>query len=261
MQLRNISKLMEGLRNLANIIRPNNKNISEWVSSYLNDCALNGRPVIILSQWCLSKDLEQRLRQNGRQFLPTKSELKLFAKEIPNILAMFKEAGLSVSWSLTFNRSYLDSGRIDVAVEWAYVSMIKELAQTLVLRNQIALFDWEEDILGSRPAPNQEVLNNLSNYVPAKALELELERQSRWANDEAGLNQGSEEVRRDVFYQIACEAEEGRWLTSQESMIDSSGQFLLIPFEAPERYDFFKILVPDFKKRIMSIAHLYPWRV
>ena len=35
---------------------------------------------------------------------------------------------------------------------------------------------------------------------------------------------------------------------------------LLVPLESPERYDFFTLLVPDFKKRIVAILAPYPWR-
>lgn len=260
MLLRNVSKLVEELRALANIIRPNNKKVSEWVATYLNDCALNGRPVTILSQWCLSKDLERRFEKTGRRFEPTKKELRLFAKEVPNILAMFERARLKVVWNFTFNLSYLDSGRIDREMELAYTTMIRALAKDLVSAQRIALYDWEEEVLGSRPEPSQEVLKNLAEYVSSRALALELERHSRWAKEDAGLNQGSEEIRRDVSWQIACEAEEGRWLLSKDSMIDGEGRFLLVPFEAPERYDFFELLAPNFKQRIVSIVHLYPWR-
>ena len=109
-----------------------------------------------------------------------------------------------------------------------------------------------------RLGPNEAVLAAVERLVAPKALELEVKRHSAWAQEEAGLKQSDDELRQDVYYQIACEAEEGRLLNGSNSPL---GEFILAPLEMPERYDFFTLLCPDFKRRIVAVLNPYPWRM
>lgn len=108
-----------------------------------------------------------------------------------------------------------------------------------------------------RSEPSKEVLTDINRFVKSDALQLEVQRHSAWAREEAGLTQSDDELRRDVFFQIACEAEEGRYLMADAPF----GEYILVPLEAPERYDFFTLLVPDFKQRIVAALPPYPWRL
>jgi len=247
---------MKNLREQVSQVRPNNQRVSDWVDNYLNDCALNGREVTILTQWCISKDLEPRWQAAGGRFEPTKRERQLFSKELPSVLAMFGQAGLQVSWWLTFNRSYLNSGRIEPEIEEVYRAMIKSLAKPLENTGQVILLDWEDEILLKRSEPTK---GDVSPLISARALEVELKRHGDWVRDEARLTQTGDEIRRDALFQIACEAEEGRLLLSPLSPLGSD--FIIIPLEMPERYDFFTLLAPTFKERIVAALHLYPWRI
>ena len=76
--------------------------------------------------------------------------------------------------------------------------------------------------------------------------------------EEARLNQSTEALKKDVYFQIACEAKEGQFLNSDESPFKN---LIIIPLEIPEHYDFFTLRVPDFKKIIVSVLTFYPWRI
>ena len=258
MRLRQTNIVMQHLRAKSRLIRPNNPRINEWVDDYLNQCALQGKPIGILTQLCISKDLEVRYQEQGGAFTPTKKEYLLFAKEIPQIARIFRENGFAIDWWITLNQSYLDSGRISDALRLAYAFMIGQLAQPLIGEGWLMVADWEDDVMAGRSAENREVAADLNRFVPPDALSLEIQRHTSWARDEAGLIQTDEAIRRDVYFQIACEAEEGRLLSSPDSPV---GECLLIPLEAPERYDFFTLLAPDFKKRIAAMLPTYPWRL
>ena len=248
-------KVMEFLREKSKKNRSNNLRINEWIDSYLERCFLNGKEVNILTQWCISKDLEERFKKQGNRFMPTKKERKLFEKELPEILNVFLENGFQINWWITFNRSYLNSGRIDKGLEDEYKKMIEKLGEI----DQLIFLDWEDDVLENRPYPNKEIMENVEQYIEKSAFKIEFERHSKWAKEKAGLKQEEEELKNDVKFQIACEIEEGKLLTSKK--FPFQGEFILIPLESPERYDFFKVLSKDFKKRIISVLSYYPWRI
>ncbi len=252
--------VIEFLRRQNKIIRSNNQRINEWVDEYLDDCKKDGEPVNILTQWCISKDLEERYRRQGNKFVFTKKERKLFEREMPRILAVFKENGFVVNWWITFNRSYLDSGRINPDLESEYKSMVNELLEEYELSNDVLLFDWEDDVLMARPQPDQEAIQDIGRFVSTGLFALELTRHSAWARDEAGLRQTDKELENDVKFQIACEISEGDFLIGEKSPFND-GCFIMVPLEVAERYDNFCIKAPDFKKRIVSVVSSYPWRL
>ncbi len=257
MRLYQINTTMAWLRDRVKIIRQNSLRVSSWVDDYVNQRALEGKPIEILTQFCISKDLEVRYQEQGNSFVPTKKERLLFEKEIPGIACTFQKNGIAFDWWITLNQSYLDTGRISDALQRAYKEMITGLAKPLIRQGWLLFADWESDILTKRPEPSKEVFTNLDRFVKTEALELEIQRHASWAREEAGINQSDTELRRDVYFQIACEAEEGRFLSNDMPF----GEFILIPLETPERYDFFTLLVPDFKKRIVAALSPYPWRL
>jgi hypothetical protein len=257
MRLRQTTAVMTFLREKTRIIRPNNLRVNEWVDDYVNRCALVGKPVEILTQLCISKDLEVRYQEQGNAFVPTKKERLLFEKEIPQVFWAFQKNGIALNWWITFNQSYLDSGRISEELRVAYANMIAKLAEPLVQQGWLMLADWEADILTKRSEPDKEVLSDINRFVKPDALKLEIQRHSAWSREEAGLMQSDTELRRDVYFQIACEAEEGRYLLADAPF----GECILVPLESPERYDFFILLAPDFKQRIAAALPPYPWRL
>ena len=257
MRLRQTTTVVTWLRDRARIICPNSLRINEWVDEYLNRAALEGKTIEMLTQCCISKDLEVRYQNQGNAFVPTKKERLLFEREIPQVARVLKENGFTFNWWITFNQSYLDSGRINETIQCAYADMIAALAEPLAREGWLMLTDWERDILERRPEPSASVLANIDRFVKPDALELEIERHSSWARGEAGLTQSDDELRRDVYFQIACEAEEGRYLMNGAPF----GECILVPLETPERYDFFTLLAPDFKKRIVAVLPPYPWRL
>lgn len=259
MRLRVVDRIMKFLRKRNKIIRPNNLRINEWVDNYLNNCLINGEAVNILTQWCISKDLEERFKKQCNKFIPIRKERRLFESELPQIISVFAENGFKLNWWITFNRSYLDSGRVDKELEDKYKKMIMDLAEESSIADKVAFIDWEEEVLGGRPKPDRELFANFQKYIPEGAYKVELERHSKWAREEAGLDQTDKELEQDVKFQIACEVEEGKLLMSKDSPFEN-GQFVLIPLEFPERYDFFRIFAKDFRNRIVSVVSCYPWR-
>lgn len=259
MRFSGTKKVMEFLRARNRTISPNNLRINEWVDEYLDRCFGRGEPVNILTQWCISKDLEERFKKQGGDFAPTKKERKFFEAELPQIISMFLDSGFRLNWWITFNRSYLDSGRIAIELEKKYKEMILELAREISLDGNVLFLDWEEDVLGTRPASDKSILENFKQYIQQRAFSIEFQRHSNWAEKEAGLCQTKKELEKDVKFQIACEVKEGSFLLSEESPF--AGEFILMPLEAPERYDFFAVLADSFKRRIVSLLSLYPWRL
>ncbi|MEK9173551.1 MAG: hypothetical protein AAB594_03215 [Patescibacteria group bacterium] len=258
MRFRSVAKALDLLRKRSSLIRPNNPRIDAWVDSYFQEAVIGGKTITILTQWCFSKDLEVRRESQGNRFLPTKQERKLFMNDLKEVKGIFNQAGIEVSWLITLNRSYLNSGRLTKEIEIEYEAMLRELARPLEKEGWLMVLNWEDDCLGKRAWPAKEVLGQVSSFIEKKALEREIERHSKWAREEAGIIQTDSELETDVCFQIACEAEEGKILGGSNPVL---GDILLAPLEYPERYDFFTLLCPDFKKRIVAVLLPYPWRI
>jgi hypothetical protein len=256
MLLPNVRRIMSALRSRSRQIKSNNIKVAEWVDQYINRSALNGTPILILTQWCLAKDLEVRFRnQNG--FTPTKSERGLFSEEIPRIAKLFQDNSMEVRWVITFNRSYLDLGRIGKPIETEYCRMVSCLAKPLIDEGWLECLNWEDDLLGSRPEPDEEVLADITRFISPSAFEIDLERHRPWV-EESGIKETEEELRRDVAFKIACEASEGQLVTDIGWYF---GECIIIPLETPERYDFFGLKARRIKEQVVAVLPPYPWRV
>jgi hypothetical protein len=241
--------IMAILRERARLIRKNNLRISEWVDNYLDECILNGKPVEILTQYCLSKDLEVRYETQGKVFIPLPKECEMFKKIIPSIIKTFKENGLAINWYITFNNSFLDRGRVSNDIIDNYISMIREL----VMNDEIVLLDWEKDILGKRPSPNLEVMTNFEKLVSQKAFNIDMQNLLNRVKQYPDFSKTETDLKIEAKFK-------GRFIFSKESPF-SEGNILITPLEFPERLVFFETLVPDFQKRILPILDLYPWRM
>ena len=259
--IQKLKLVMISLRQIVKNARQNNKKVDSWIDQYLEECLVFEKPVLFLTQFCLSKDLEVRRARQGGKFEPTPAEKELAFVEIPRILKIFEKLEIKLSWWFTFNRSYLDSGRMDSGAELEYKEMIKSLFQVAGFFNQIMLLDWEDDVLLSRPVSAKINDLDFEKLIAKEAFQIELERHSAWARNEAGLEQTDSELEKDVRFQILCEIEEGRLLTSEESPLGGNGQLVLVPLELAERYVFFEKLSPGFSKRIAALLKPYPWRM
>lgn len=258
MRLPQVVELMAFLRDKSRKIRQNNQRISEWVDEYVNRCVVEGKSINLLTQWCVTKNLERRSELTGGRLVPTKEEILLFQKYIPEIVHELERFGIRFNWWITFNRPFLESRRISHDLEMEYKRLISSLASPLVGQGWLEFLDWEDDIIGGKISPNQEVLNNPQQYVGDKAMALELKWNADWEREETDVRSAESRLYRDVCYQIACEAAEGLVFTGRDSPF---GEFILIPLEVPEQYVFFGIFSKDFKKRIVSVLPFYPWRL
>lgn len=254
-----VRKVMVFLRGRSKIVRANNIRINEWVDKYLELCIFEGKPVNIITPWCLSKAFEKRLSEQGGSFIPTKKEKRVIEKEIPEILSMFSENGFHVNWWITFNRPYVDSRLLSKEVEGSYTKMILSLVKNQSF-SDVLFVNWEDEIIMGRSKPEQNIIDNFDQYVNAGAFAIELQRWKEWAKEEAEIDETEEQIEKDAVWQIACEAKEGQFLMGNGSPFANDG-FIIIPLESPERLDNFAIIAKDFKKRIVSVLSPYPWRM
>ncbi|MFA5838593.1 MAG: hypothetical protein WC849_01470 [Candidatus Paceibacterota bacterium] len=253
--------IMEQLREKAKRIRPNNLKINEWIDDYIDSCILEGKQIEIITQYCLSKDLEFRYQKQGNKFVPLPAERNMFEKTIPEIISLFEKNGLTLNWYVTFNDSFLDRGRVSSDIKSIYMCMIKNLAEEIKsLEQSIIFLDWELDVLGKQSGPNMEVTNYFDSLVPKEAFNLDMKNLLKRVKEYKDFSKTEDDLKRETKFKISCEAEEGRFMLSQESPF-SNGNFILVPLEFPERYVFFEILAPNFQKRLASIIKPYPWRM
>lgn len=222
MQQRQTVKIMQWLRDRSRAIRPNNLKVKDWVGEYIERCILNGKPVEILTQYCLSKDLEKRYEIQGNTFTPLASEVEMFTKDIPVIMEMFRANNVSVNWYVTFNNSFLDRGRVSEEIVEEYMNMIRKLSKN----EKVSFFNWEKDILGKRPDPNQRVLENFKELVSGQAFEIDMKNLLARVEQYSDFNKTEKELRNEAMFKIACEAEEGRFIVSSEAPF-SGGDILI----------------------------------
>lgn len=260
MQQRQTTAIMKCFRERSKMIRQNNLRINDWVDSYIEECVLNGKPVEILIQWCTALGLEKRKEIQGGSFVPTPGEMELIGEELPRIVEAFLSNSVEVMIFITFNRSYVEKRRLSDATFKEYMSMIKAITTNSDTSSRICFLDWESDIIGGIPKPNTEVLDNFEQLVSDDALSLELKNFVQMLARYPGRQATEEELKSEAKFRIACEAEEGKFLTGTDSPFNN-GKFILVPLEVAERYVFFKILEPGFQKRIVSILKPYPWRL
>jgi len=262
-----ITTVIQRFSRISKGIRENNPNIYPWVGDYLRECRNLQQPVTIFTPCCVAKDLELRYEKQGNQFIPTEAEVELFRKGIPRIIRILQENGLLVDWFFSFNQSFLDMGRVDKGLKDKFKAMIKDLAGDAKLIGQEAvdllaggleIIDWEEDVLGERPGPNQAVMNDFWTYIKEGAFEIDFAKHRQWTID-AELGQTEAKTKNDLKFKIACEVEEGRLLMSGESLVGPN--FLYVSLEEPERIDVFSVLAPEFRTRVVTVLKPYPWRL
>jgi hypothetical protein len=230
--------------------------IKPKAKKYLLNCLENGNPVNILTQCCMTKYLEVRkIKQNGI-LTPVKSEIKLWKNSIPEIINLFKNYGFSLNWIFAFTRSDSDRTRANDETENEFKKMYKELSKNIF---DILLLDWEDEFLNKRILPAKEILDNFNKYVKPTAFEMELKRRYEKTLEtiisEETIDQKA--IEQDVREKISIIANEGKIIT-EELFPDG---LIIIPTEEPERFDFCRILVPDFKENLICILKTSPWRL
>lgn len=248
-------KLVESLRVLNKGVL-NAPKIDQWVEKYLDGA--NGKSVTLITPWSLSFRFLERYKLQGNSFSPTQKEIKLFQKEIPRVADLFKEAGLSVDWWISFSRGYLEDRRLPSEIEISYIEMIESLNEEHGLTTVI---NWEDDVLRQRHFPAQKVIDKFEEFVPKGSFEAELARWERWIKEEK-IETSHETLVSQTKYQIACEANEGQFLMENpNNPLSPPGEFLFVILGGGERYNFFSTLAPEFSKRILAILQPYPWRL
>src|SRR3990167_2471327 len=118
-RFRTTTEVMEALRERNRLLGKGNKRIDEWVE------------VTLLTQWCVSKELEVRYQAQEGCFMPTKQEQVLFGTAMPWLANLLESHGFRRTWWFTFNRNCLESGRINADLETEYKRLIIGLAEPL----------------------------------------------------------------------------------------------------------------------------------
>lgn len=252
-------EVMKELRGLNKAVQ-NSQKIHETVDTYLDECLLKNEPVTIITPWSLSKRFEDRFKKQGGKFTPTTKEVKLFRKEIPFIESLLLRNGFKFNWYIIFSRSYLDERIISNKLEKEYVGMIEDLLLQNPVKTEI--LNWEDDVIESRHYPNKQLLDRqfFDLKISHEKLMYEFERWRKWVKEEnVGIDDNT--LMKQTRYQIACEAEEGRFLMEENNFLCTPGKFLFMVLGRPERYVFFSTLVPEFQKNIVSVLKPYPWRL
>jgi hypothetical protein len=250
-----MKRLREINRSLENALK-----INEFVDIYLDDCILNGRPVTIITPWSLSPRFKNRFKAQKDNFIPTDKEKSLFSHEIKNIIDLFENNGFALEWWLILSRAYLDSRLLEKKLEIEYSNMLNGLVKKY--NTPIAIINWEDDVTMKRHTPNNTLLNDyfFNKTISENNLSYELDRWKNWVNEE-GIKITAEELLKQTKYQICCEAEEGKFLMENSSNpICNPGNFLFFVLGNAERYSFFSVISPEFRKRIICVLRQYPWR-
>ena len=254
--MRQVEKVMTKLRERAKIIKPNNLKINEWVDQYLRECMLSGKPINILTPWCASSMLKRRFQEGENKFIPTKKELRILKEEMPNIISLFDQNGFRLNWWVTFNKTFVDSVGIPID---EYKTMIVGLNPDV--SKKVTFADWEKDILGKKVEPDLDVLNNFTKYLPKSYLDLRINQLKLWMERrEVEWRKTDEELQADIVYATACEVREAKIMIF-ENPIFGKEDFILILIEEAEDYDTFTTFIKDFKKRIVPVLSINPWRM
>ena len=90
-----------------------------------------------------------------------------------NAITAFSSNGIAVNWWVTFNNSYLDQVRISQKLADEYQEMIKNIPASKRFKEAVIFADWEKDILGDRPNPNQEVMSDPYKFIPKGAYDMD----------------------------------------------------------------------------------------
>ena len=141
--------------------------------------------------------------------------------------------------------------------------MIKNVVEeNPVVKRNVVILDWEKEVLCGRPQPNKEVMDGFDKIVPKRGFEMTVDNLSD-RFQKLSVDVSREFVEEQARLKIACEAEEGRFLLSSENPLFENGEFIIVPIEFSERYDFFTVLDKEKNlfKRIVAVLKPYPWRM
>ncbi len=230
--------------------------IKPRAKNYLEQCLNTGKPVNILTQCCRTKYLEVRKVKQGGKLIPLKSEVKLWQEEIPQLIDLFKKYGFKIDWIFSFTRPDSDTNRTTPAIELEFMEMYQNLAKDI---SDILLCDWEKEFLIEKIKPDEQVLNNFDQYVKPDAFEWEFERRFSRILAEVKTRKmiNEKDLKNHVKKRIAMMAEEAVVITKK---LFPDG-LIIIPTEEPQRFDFFKLLVPNFKELLICTLKTAPWRM
>ncbi len=219
--------------------------IREYVRDYIIRCVTFCEPLQIITIWCVSKSLESRFaRQNGFTALPTEHKTLM---DFMCIHQLLKELGLIVNHFIFLVGSGVSSGQVESNISEQYLNCLNNLA-----------FILEADVLIEfRPVANSEPLPPMLKVPHSdwfEALERETSRRIKLANHR-GVKLTRDQADKEAQLSITVKANEARQL------VEEFGDFILVPVEYVERYQFHNLGYAGFTNRLLPITKPYPWRM
>ena len=254
MQTFQVRKIMDFLRKKRKKIGRGFR-IDAWADKYLQECFSNGQRIVVLTPWSLSFALKQRFKQQGNTFEPTRAERRLFREQIPEIINVFEKNGFRLDWWILLSRSYLNNRLIGNELEDRYKKMLEGLTVNIP---SMIIVNLEDDILRKRIVPDKELIENIEDYISGKTLSLEIEKWKEWAKA-VKLKIIKEQLEKDTKYQIAAQMKEGRIF--MDFQFELGSKFLMFLLESPENIYYLTVLVPELKKRMITVLPYFPWRI
>lgn len=215
-----------------------------YVSDYLTRCLTFQKGATLITSWCLSKSLEVRLGLQGK-FTPLPKEYKVL-KDLNLCNELLSELGLQVSHFIFLVGSGVERGQVTAEVRGQYQDMLQEL---------VDFFGF--DILVDTRAvasPDLGILNKPEQLYHIDAYHKEIERRISLAKQRNQKITKTQAVD-DAILSIAVKAGDAMELTRD------FGDFLLIPIQFLERYQFHNLGYPNFTDRLLPITQFYPWRL
>lgn len=219
-----------------------------YVRDYITRCVTFREPLQFITIWCVSKSLEERFkRQRGFVALPGERKTLTDFKELQEL---FAQVGVLVNHFIFLVGSGVPGGKVAAGVTEQYLKHLSELSAALevdvvILPRPVAV-----------PDPNLLGLPMLQLPNPSwfEALQRESARRLKLAKSR-GVRQAPNMAEQEAQLSIEVKA------TEASELVNEFGDFILIPVEYVERYQFHNLGYPGFTDRLLPITKPYPWRM
>ncbi|MFZ5391303.1 MAG: hypothetical protein ACOZAJ_03460 [Patescibacteria group bacterium] len=216
--------------------------LRSYLTDYLTNCLTYCQPIQIITLWCLSRSLSDRFLEGF--ISPLNKEVKVI-QEMKWLHELLAELGCTVMHYIYLVGSSSDRGFLDESVSRSYEAMLKKIIETanldaVVEQREVALVD--KDVLFK-----MEVIKN------SRAWEIELDRRFNLA-EKHNYSLSPEQAYQETYKSVAVKMSEAR------SLVVEWGDFIVLPVESINRYQFHELGQPGFVDRLLPCLTNYPWR-
>jgi hypothetical protein len=253
---KNARAVMEHLRDRVAHLRGHQR-INSWVDDYVARCETGAQALTFVTQLCVADKVLTRFAEGGG-FTPTRGERAMFGEYMPAIIDWLTRRGFPVEWHVTLHLAY-DPADYEFAsgtVMQPFRRHIESLGRAMLESGNLAVWEWEPEMLGARPAPPAGFMENPWSFVDQTKIEERFRRSVELTPEDQRTGK-AERYKRWGLFTVGCEIEEGRLLDSGETMFGSD--FALVPVSPPEKLDYFTIRAPNFMRRVVDVLPYSPW--